>query len=291
MFQRIVEAGSFTLAAAHLGIPRSTISKALLELEAHLGTPLLRRTTRSVTLTVEGAEYYRRVSGVTASLDEADETLRHMGTAAQGRLRIDVYSSFANHVLIPALGYFKAEFPGVQLAVGISDRPVNLVEEGVDCVIRAGALADSTMVAKTLFKDRLLTCASPAYLELHGVPKTPEELKEKHQLVGYFGAAAREVWPLRLQLGARTHVFSNFDFYSNDSAGQIGMMASGLGVGQTHALVARPLPQSGALVSVLEDWTRQTVPISVMYPSPKRLNHRTRVFVDWLVRYVRQYAK
>lgn len=183
-FQRIVETGSFTLASADMGIPRSTVSKALLDLEAHLGTKLLHRTTRSLSLTVEGAEYYRRMAKITTKLDEADDVLRGMGAAAKGRLRIDVYSSFAHHVLIPALGFFKAEFPDVQLAMGISDRPVNLVEAGVDCVIRAGDLSDSAMVGKALYKDQFVTCASPQYLARHGVPRTPEELRERHRLIG-----------------------------------------------------------------------------------------------------------
>lgn len=290
-FQRIAETGSFTLAATHLGIPRSTISKALLELEAHLGTKLLQRTTRTVALTVEGAEYYRRMQSVTASLDEADEALRGMGAAVKGRLRIDVYSSFANHVLIPALGYFHAEFPDVQLALGISDRPVNLVEQGVDCVIRSGALPDSSMTAKTIFKDRFVTCASPAYLERHGRPATPEELAQKHQMVGYFGAATSAIWPLRLKKKSVEHAFTRFDFYSNDSAGQIGMIRSGLGVGQTHALVVADLLKSGELVPVLEDWNSETAPISVLYPSARRMNQRARVFVDWLAGYLRREGK
>lgn len=287
VFQKIVEVGSFTQASAHLGIPRSTVSKALLDLEVHLGTQLLQRTTRSVSLTVEGAEYYRRMAGITAKLDEADDVLRGMGAAAEGRLRIDVYSSFAHHVLIPALGYFKAEFPDVQLAVGISDRPVNLVDEGVDCVIRAGELPDSSMVGKALYKDQFVTCASPQYLTRHGVPQTPEELREKHRLVGYFGAAPNEVWPLTLRQRGVEHQLSRYDLYSNDSAGQIAMVAAGLGIGQTHLLAASPLLQSGALVPVLQDWNGHPIPISVMYPSAKRMNRRAKVFVEWLTRYLK----
>lgn len=287
VFQKIVETGSFTQASAHLGLPRSTVSKALVELEEHLGTALLHRTTRSVSLTVEGAEYYRRMTGITAKLDEADDALRGMGAAAKGRLRIDVYSSFAHHVLIPALGYFKAEFPDVQLAVGISDRPVNLVEEGVDCVIRAGELSDSSMVGKALFKDQAVTCASPEYLARYGAPQMPEDLQKRHQLIGYFGAATDEVWPLTLRQRGVEHQLSRYDLYSNDSAGQIAMVAAGLGIGQTHLLVASPLLRSGALVPVLQDWNGHRIPISAVYPSAKRMNRRAKVFVDWLARYLK----
>lgn len=290
IFQSIVETGSFTQASKRLALPRSTVSKAVVALESHLGTRLLQRTTRTVSLTVEGAEYYRRTVQITTQLDDADETLRIMGTAAQGRLRIDVYSSFAHSLLIPALGFFKAEFPDVQLAVGISDRPVNLVEEGVDCVIRGGELSDSSMVAKVIHKDRLITCASPRYLERHGVPRSPQELLSKHQLVGYFGGTTSEIWPMELRNGDTEHRVSRFDLFSNDSAGQIAMIANGLGIGQTQALVVGKLLKSGALVPVLEDWNGQPRPISVMYPSKQRMSRRAKLFVEWLGRYVRQYA-
>ena len=282
-FQRIVETRSFTKAAAHLNMPRSTLSKALRDLEDHLGTKLLQRTTRSVALTMEGAEYYRRVSRLISKLDEAEVALRGMRAAAQGRLRIDVHSSLANFVLIPALGDFKARYPDIQLALGINDRPVNLIEEGVDCVIRAGELADSSLIAKTIYKDRLVTCASPRYLERHGVPHSPADLEQNHQIAGYFSAANGEVWPLRFRTKGAEQRISRFDIASNDSAGLVGLMVNGMGVGQTHASVVSQLMASGALVPVLESQTSLVVPISLIYPPTKRLNARVRVFVDWVV--------
>lgn len=177
----------------------------------------------------------------------------------------------------------------MQLAVGISDRPVNLVEEGVDCVIRGGALSDSSMVAKVVHKDRFVTCASPRYLERHGVPQSPEELLEKHALVGYFGSATTEIWPLQLRNQGTEYKFSRFDLFSNDSAGQIAMIANGLGIGQTHSLVVARLLKSGALVPILEDWNGQLTPISVMYPSTRRMSRRAKLFVEWLTRYLKQF--
>ncbi|AGI24810.1 LysR family transcriptional regulator [Pseudomonas sp. ATCC 13867] len=282
-FQRIVETRSFTKAAAHLGTPRSTLSKALRDLEEHLGTKLLQRTTRSVALTMEGAEYYRRVNRLVSRLDETEAALRDMGAAAKGRLRIDVHSSLANFVLIPALSEFKARYPGIQLALGINDRPVNLIEEGVDCVIRAGELADSSLIAKTIYKDRLVTCASPDYLARAGIPTSPADLEEHHQLVGYFSAATGEVWPLRFRARSEESRISRFDIAANDSAGLVGMLVAGLGVGQTHASVVAQFLTSGALVPVLEEQTSATIPISLIFPPTKRLNARVRVFVDWIV--------
>lgn len=282
-FQRIVETRSFTKAAAHLGMPRSTLSKALKDLEDHLGTKLLQRTTRSVALTMEGAEYYRRVNRLVSRLDETEAALRGMGAAAQGRLRVDVHSSLANFVLIPALAEFKSRFPDIQLALGINDRPVNLIEEGVDCVIRAGELADSSLLARTIYKDRLVTCASPAYLKQHGVPASAAELEAHHQLVGYFSAANGEVWPLRFRARGEELRISRFDIAANDSAGLVGMLVAGLGIGQVHATVAAGFFESGALVPVLEEQTQASIPVSLIFPPNKRLNARVRVFVDWIV--------
>ncbi|GLO12358.1 LysR family transcriptional regulator [Pseudomonas putida] len=281
-FQRIVETRSFTKAAAHLGMPRSSVSKALQELEQHLGTKLLQRTTRAVTLTMEGAEYYRKVSQLVARLDEAEINLRDMGAASRGRLRVDMHSSLAQFILIPLLSEFRGRHPQIQLALGISDRPVNLIEEGVDCVIRAGQLADSSLVAKTLFKDKLVTCASPGYLEQYGIPATPSDL-DNHLLVGYFSASNGEVWPLRFRKRGGEHLISRYDVAANDSASQISMLVNGLGIGQTHATVAAHLFETGALVPILEDHTNANIPISVIYPPNKQLNARVRLFVDWIV--------
>ncbi|PVZ36868.1 LysR family transcriptional regulator [Pseudomonas sp. CC120222-01a] len=288
-FQRIVETRSFTKAAAHLSMPRSTVSKAVRDLEEHLGTKLLQRTTRSVTLTVEGAEYYRRISQLVAKLDETEGAMRDMGAAAGGRLRIDLHSSMANFVLIPVLEEFRERYPHIQLALGIGDRPVNLIEEGVDCVIRAGKLADSSLVAKTLYRDRLITCASPQYLKQYGVPQTPAELESHHQVVGYFSAANGEVWPLRFRNRGREQQIVKFDIAANDSAAQIGMIVNGMGVGQTYMSVASRFLASGELVPVLEQFTSSTMPISVIYPPTKQLNARLRVFLDWLIERFAEY--
>ncbi|NIE74135.1 LysR family transcriptional regulator [Pantoea sp. Ap-967] len=282
-FQRIVEAKSFTKAAAQLGVPRSTLSKALKDLEEHLGTQLVQRTTRSVAPTMEGAEYYRRTASVLSQLEDADMALRGMGAQAVGRLRIDVHASLANFVLIPALSDFKQRYPDIQLALGISDRPVNLIEEGVDCVIRAGQLSDSTLIARTIFEDRLVTCASPDYLGRCGTPASPLELETDHQILGYFSAATGEMWPLRFTDGGKESSFSRFDLAANDSAGLIRMMVAGLGVGQTHQSVVRPFLESGELVALLSPYTQSTIPISVIYAQTKQLNARVRVFVDWVV--------
>ena len=282
-FQRIVETRSFTKAAAHLSLPRSTVSKNLKALEAHLGTKLIQRTTRSIALTTEGAEYYRRISKLVTQLDETEGAMRDIGAAAKGRLRIDLHSSLANFVLMPVLEEFRERYPHIQLALGIGDRPVNLIEEGVDCAIRAGELADSSLIARTLYKDRLITCASPGYLEQCGVPKNLSDLENGHSIVGYFSAATGEAWPLRFRTRGEDKQLGAFDISANDSAALISMLVHGMGIGQTHASVARRFIESGELVPVLEELTHRQFPVSIIYPPNRQLNARVRIFIDWMV--------
>ncbi|MEN4872152.1 LysR family transcriptional regulator [Kosakonia cowanii] len=282
-FQRIVETRSFTKAAAHLSLPRSTVSKNLKALEAHLGTKLIQRTTRSIALTTEGAEYYRRISKLVTQLDETEGAMRDIGAAAKGRLRIDLHSSLANFVLMPVLEEFRESYPHIQLALGIGDRPVNLIEEGVDCAIRAGELADSSLIARTLYKDRLITCASPGYLEQCGVPKNLSDLENGHSIVGYFSAATGEAWPLRFRTRGEDKQLGAFDISANDSAALISMLVHGMGIGQTHASVARRFIESGELVPVLEELTQRQLPVSIIYPPTRQLNARVRIFIDWMV--------
>lgn len=282
-FQRIVETRSFTKAAAHLSLPRSTVSKNLKALEEHLGTKLIQRTTRSIALTTEGAEYYRRISKLVTKLDETESAMRDIGTAAKGRLRIDLHSSLANFVLMPVLEEFRERYPHIQLALGIGDRPVNLIEEGVDCAIRAGELADSSLIARTLYKDRLITCASPGYLEQYGVPKNLSDLENGHRIVGYFSAATGEAWPLRFRNRGEDKQLAAFDISANDSAALISMLVHGMGIGQTHASVARRFIESGELVPVLEELTHRQFPVSIIYPPTRQLNARIRIFIDWMV--------
>lgn len=282
-FQRIVETRSFTKAAAHLSLPRSTVSKNLKALEAHLGTKLIQRTTRSIALTTEGAEYYRRISKLVTQLDETEGAMRDIGAAAKGRLRIDLHSSLANFVLMPVLEEFRERYPHIQLALGIGDRPVNLIEEGVDCAIRAGELADSSLIARTLYKDRLITCASPGYLEQCGVPKNLSDLENGHNIVGYFSAATGEAWPLRFRTRGEDKQLGAFDISANDSAALISMLVHGMGIGQTHASVARRFIESGELVPVLEELTHRQFPVSIIYPPTRQLNARVRIFIDWMV--------
>ena len=284
VFIRVVEAGSITRAAAHLSMPKSTASKLLAELEAALGVRLLNRTTRAVSLTAEGARYYREAAPLLVRLCDVEAELKHDGLLPRGPLRVDVHSAMANSVLIPILGEFRALYPDIQLVLGISDRPISLVEEAAECVIRLGQLPDASLIARRIYEDRLITCASPLYLARRGLPASPDDLAQHHDLVGYFSAASGAAQPLIFQRGEEVRQIDRTHILTNDSTGLLTMLLAGFGVGQVYETTGRAHIKSGGLVQLLEDWQAPSAPVSVVYPPAKRRNRRMRLFVDWVVR-------
>ncbi|MEB2400822.1 MAG: LysR family transcriptional regulator [Alcaligenaceae bacterium] len=284
VFIRVVETSSITRAAARLTMPKSTASKLLAELEAALGVRLLNRTTRAVSLTDEGTRYYRQVAPLLARLCDVEAELKNEGSLPRGSLRVDVHSAMANSVLIPILGEFRAQYPSIQLVLGISDRPISLVEEAADCVIRLGRLPDTSLIARLIYEDRLVTCASPLYLTKRGLPASPDDLVQHHDLVGYFSATSGASQPLIFQRDGVVRQLDHTHILTNDSTGQLGMLLAGFGVGQVYEATARTHLESGELVRVLEDWETPSSPVSVVYPPAKRNNQRVRLFVDWVVK-------
>src|SRR5882762_4573584 len=185
-FVRVVEVGTFTRAAQLLSIPKPTLSKLIQGLEAHLRTRLLNRTTRRVTVTADGAAYYERVISILADVDELDGSMTLSQASPKGRLRIDIGTSLALLILIPALPQFHARYPDIQIDLGVSDRPVDLVGENVDCVVRAGEITDQSLIARRIAEFGFVSCASPAYLAQYGEPRHPTELERGHFIIGYF---------------------------------------------------------------------------------------------------------
>lgn len=284
VFVRVVEAGSITRAAAHLSIPKSTASKLLGELEGSLGVKLLNRTTRAISLTEEGSRYYQEIAPLLTRLSDIETELKSDGTLPKGTLRVDVHSAMANSVLIPMLGEFRTQYPDIQLVLGISDRPISLVEEAADCVIRLGPLPTASLIARPLYEDRLITCASPLYLSKRGTPSSPDDLAQHHDLVGYFSATNGTAQPLMFQRGDSMQQLSCAHVLTNDSTGQLGMLLAGFGIGQAYETTVSSHIKSGELVPVLTDWATPSSPVSIVYPPAKRNNQRVRAFVNWIVK-------
>lgn len=283
-FARVVEAGNFTRAADSLDMPLATLSKLVQELEAHLAVRLLQRTTRRVTVTPEGRDYYDKAMRLLRDLEDIDTSFNLAHGKPRGHLRVDVGGSTASAVLIPALPDFMARFPDIRLDLGVSDRSVDLIGDNVDCVVRGGPLDNSSLVARHLGEATMVTCASAGYLKLFGVPAYPDELKNGHRLVSYVSAQNGRAVPFRFEhKGVRSEIKLEHRIGVNESNAHLAAALAGLGIIQTFRYAAGPALADGSLVEILQQWRPAPYPFHVVYPQNRHVTHRLRVFIDWLV--------
>ncbi|OQR36775.1 LysR family transcriptional regulator [Pseudomonas sp. Bc-h] len=283
-FIQVVEAGSFIKAAQTLNLPRNTVTKHIQSLEIHLRVKLLNRTTRRISLTNDGTAYYERMVRVVDQWLEAESDLASAQARPHGRLRVDMGSTMATMLVLPALPDFQRRYPQLQLDIGVSDRPVDLLGDRVDCVIRGGALNDLSLIARRLGSLTFVTCATPEYLAAHGTPSHPIDLEANHQMVRYFFAGTNRRLPVEFVKGdERISVDANYFISVNDSNALLAAALAGMGVLQTLTFMAEPHFKSGALVQLLEDWSLEPNPIYIVYSPNRHLSARVRVFVEWLV--------
>jgi DNA-binding transcriptional LysR family regulator len=283
-FARVVEAGSFTRAADSLDMPNATLSKVVQDLEAHLGVRLLQRTTRRVTVTPEGREYYEKTLRIVRDLEDIDSAFNAAPGRPKGHLRIDVGGSTARDVLVPALPDFLARYPDIRIDLGVSDRAVDLISNNVDCVIRGGPLDDSSLVARHIGTADLVTCATPRYLKQFGTPAYPDELKNGHKLVSYLSPQTGRAFPFRFERdGEKLEIKVEHRVGVNESNAHLAAALAGLGIVQTFTYAAGPALQTGALVEILKPWRPQPYPFHVVYPHNRHVTQRLRVFIDWLM--------
>lgn len=198
VFTRIVELGGFAKAADSLQMPRASVTVLIKQLEAHVGVQLLHRTTRQVSPTLDGAAYYQRCVRLLADLEESEGLFR--GSQPKGTLRVEMPAAVGRLVVFPALPEFTGRYPQIDLEIGLNDRPVDLIREGVDCVIRGGLTVDDSLVARPLVQMDQMTCASPDYLRAHGVPQSLDDLNG-HRMIEYFSSASGKRYGLEFQLG------------------------------------------------------------------------------------------
>lgn len=282
LFGRVVELGSFTRAAAELNLPRATASHAIQQLEARLGTRLLERTTRHVRPTADGQAYYQRCMAVLAELDDAEAAL-DPGARPRGSLRLDLHGSHATRVILPNIGDFHRRYPDIELVISSGDRLVDLVREGIDCVVRAGQLRDSSLVARRLTVLPEVICASPEYLREHGVPRHPDELAQ-HHAVGFFASQEDRAYPFELIVDGAVRSYQPGGWMRvNDAECYVACALQGCGLVQLPRFRVEEQLRSGVLVQVLADWPAPGLPVSVLYPQHRQLSPRVRVFVDWVV--------
>jgi DNA-binding transcriptional LysR family regulator len=283
-FTRVVEAGTFTKAADSLNVPKAQITRQVQALEQELKTLLLNRTTRRVTVTNEGAAYYDRAVRVLDDVEELESSLSHAKVNPRGKLRIDVPSAVANFILMPALEDFCARYPDIQLEVGVSDKPIDLIAENVDCVIRAGAVSDQSLVARRIAEVQRIVVASPAYLKRFGVPQHPNDLEdERHRVLSYFSYGSERV-TYALQRGdERCELHTRSSVAVNDAGTMLAGAVAGLGIARTGCFMAAPSVASGMLQVVLPEWSAGTMPLFVVYPPNRHVTAKLRVFIDWAV--------
>ncbi|MGJ7541340.1 LysR family transcriptional regulator [Variovorax sp. LT1R16] len=282
VFSRVVETGSFTRAADSLALPKGTVTKQIQALEARVRVKLLNRTTRRVTVTPDGAAYYERASQLLTDLDDLDASMTNAQANPSGRLRIDVGSSTATLLLIPALDTFYARFPEIQIDMGVSDRVVDLLTDNVDCVIRIGEITDQSLVARRIGQLPLITVASAAYVKRYGAPQHPRDLERSHRVVNHFFGNTRRMFPMEFNKdGENFEPAAPYSLAVNENIAHTAAVVAGLGVAQMATVIAQSYLDRGELVEVLPDWTRDPMPIYVVYPPNRHLSAKVRAFVDW----------
>ncbi|MFM0204836.1 LysR substrate-binding domain-containing protein [Paraburkholderia fungorum] len=281
VFKRVVDASSFSKAADSLEMPRASVSTLVQNLESHLGVRLLNRTTRSVRVTDDGALYYEYCTRILAEVSDAESALSNKLQNPRGTIRVDTSATFAANVLLPVMREFNARYPDITVKLGLADRNVDLVQEGVDCVIRIGTLDDSNLVARTIGSVRMCICAAPAYLEQMGEPVTPDDL-DRHRAVNYFSARAGRVYPFEFKVdGALIRKPVNGILAVNDGLVYVMSAIEGLGLIQTPRFMAAQALRTGALREILRGYPCPPMPLSLLYPQ-RRLSMCVRVFSEWV---------
>ncbi|WP_313451543.1 LysR family transcriptional regulator [Pseudomonas rhodesiae] len=283
VFTRIVELGGFAKAADSLQLPRASVTILIKQLEAHLGVQLLQRTTRQVSPTPDGTAYYQRCVQLLSDLEETEAVFSTRRQNPRGTLSVDMPSGIGRLIVIPALPAFTARYPQIELDIGLNDRPVDLIREGVDCVLRGGLALDESLVARPLALMDQLTLASPAYLERMSMPADLDDLA-RHHMVEYVSSASGKRFGLEFLIDGQVRPFDLPKRVAvNSSDGYFAACEAGYGLIQApHYHAMRQLAE-GCLVEVLPHWPVPKMALTALYPPHRQLSLRVRVFVDWLV--------
>jgi LysR family transcriptional regulator for bpeEF and oprC len=281
-FTRVVELESFTKAALSLNLPKTTVSAQVLALEKRLRVKLLHRTTRRISVTTDGAAYYERAIRLLNELEETEAALNQATASAKGRLRVDVPTPLGRLVIIPALPDFLKKYPEIQLEIGCDDRPIDLLEEGVDCVIRIGNLLDSSLVARRVGTMQFLLVASPDYLKTYGTPQAPDDL-QRHQAVHFFSSKTGKVRNFIFQQdGEEQEIPTIRKLAINNGDAIVAAALAGIGICQLPTFMVQGYLNEGKLEKVLEAYGVGSLPINALYPQHRHLSSKVRAFIEWV---------
>lgn len=291
-FARVVETGSFTQAAETLRKSKTSVTQLVQQLEAHLRVKLLNRTTRKVNVTADGAAYYERVVRLLADVDDAETSLSSAAESPRGRLRVDVPTPLASLILIPALPAFHAQYPDIQLDLGVSDRMVDLIGENVDCVVRGGALTDQSLMARHVGDLQLGVYAAPAYLKRAGLPAHPLALENTHhRIVGYrWARTGKALSYVMTHDGEHIHVHGRYVLAVDDGNAYLAAGLAGLGVLWLPHYMAKAHAARGELVPLFQEWHIDPMPLYVAFPPNRHVSRKLRVFIDWIAGLLAQHV-
>jgi len=290
VFVRVADLASFTQAADQLGMSKAAVSMAVRELETGLGTRLLQRTTRKVHLTPDGLTFHERCRHMLDEMDALQTLFRQGSAALSGRLRIDMPIGVARHIVLPQLPAFLQQHPRLQVELSSTDRRVDVIKEGFDCIIRVGRLDDSSLIARPLGHFQMLNCASPDYLARHGVPHTLAEL-DGHSLVDYAPALGGRAAQFEYVEGGRVRSLEMpaAVAVNNSDAYQAACLA-GLGIIQAPFTGLAELLEQGRLVPILDGYRAAPMPVTLLYPNRRHVAQRTQRFMDWIAELMRPHA-
>jgi DNA-binding transcriptional LysR family regulator len=286
VFARVVERGSFIRAAEDLGLSASTATDAVKQLEARLKVRLLQRTTRQVSATLDGETYYRRCLAILDDIDEAEGAFS--GARPRGLLRVDVHGTQARRFIVPALPRFFADYPDLELYLSETDRFVNLVREGIDCVLRTGEPKESDLIARRIALLPEVTVASACYVARFGIPQRWDML-DGHRMVGFHSSATGGVLPLEFMVNGmgRTVTLPSIPTVNGANTYQAAAL-QGLGLIQVPRYSVEQNLMDGTLVECLPETPPSSTPVYVLYPRNRQLSLRVRVFIDWVAK---EYAR
>jgi len=290
IFVQVAEMGSFIKAAHALEVPRASVSAAVQQLESAMGTRLLHRTTRQVRLTADGVQLLERVRLFLCDAEDIEQLFHASQRRISGRLNVDVPSRIARRLIAPALPGFLRRYPGLQLALGSTDRAIDLVHEGVDCAVRIGALHDSSLVARPLGHIALINCASPGYLREHGVPAGPDDLLQGHLSVGYASPSTGRELPWDYVVSGQERLVAvPSRVIVNNAESYIACSVAGMGLIQIPRFDVQHLLDRGELMEIMPGFRAASMQVSLVYPNRRQRSRRLNVFIEWFEALMRPY--
>lgn len=280
LFVKVAELGSFTAAANHLGVGRSVVSRQIAALEKHLGSKLIHRTTRSLSLTTVGRAYLEKCRHILYLVEESETQILAQDATPNGPIKISLPLSYGKKVLVPWLLEFSQLYPEIELTLHFSDSQLNLIEQGIDVSVRITDQLEPTTIVRRLNHCHMYTLASPDYLQAYGEPQAPDEL-EQHKCLGYSMRGNNQPWPFKVDEKIK-HYYLTYSLQANNGDVLAMAAAQGHGVVILPEFIAQPYMQAGELVPVLTKYQQDPQGVYAVFPSNRYMPYRVSLLVDFI---------